>query len=376
MGKKMGKAAVMVGFNKPFEVRSYPLPDKLEPGDVLVKMVMAGVCGTDVHTWLGQTGGKVLNFPVILGHENVGEIVEMEGEVKAWNGSLLKKGDRITWPTTIGTYCYHCFNCTVAGLPNKCLQRKTYGAGLTSEKAPHFFGGWAEYCYLYAGTSLFKLPDGLPAEALVAAGCAAPTMVHAAEKGDIKLGDTVAIQGSGPVGLFGLVVAKENGAGKVIVIGGPKERLAIARRWGADETIDISEVKTPEERVRLVKELSQSGYGADVVFECSGIPSAFSEGVQFSRDGGKYIVVGQFMDAGAADNFHPFHVTFKDMTIKGSYSWEPRHTARAVDLIDRIKDKYHLSEMVSHRFTLEQTTDAVQAAKNWSVMKAVLVPAG
>jgi threonine dehydrogenase-like Zn-dependent dehydrogenase len=371
---KFGRAAVMVGYKKPFEIRTYPLPDQIESGAVLVKMLMAGVCGTDVHTWLGHTGGKVLNFPVILGHENVGEIMETGGDVRDWNGVALRKGDRITWPTTIGTYCYQCFNCTVAGIPNKCLQRKTYGAAISSEQPPHFLGGWGEYCYLFPKTSLFKLPEGLPVEALVASGCAAPTMVHAAEKADIHVGDTVVIQGSGPVGLFGLVVARESGAGRVIVVGGPKERLEMVRRWGGEAVVDIGEIKAPEDRVHEVKKLSLSGYGADVVFECSGVPSAFPEGVQFARDGGRYIIVGQFMDAGPAEAFHPFWITFKELTVKGSYSWEPRHTARAVALIDRIKDRYPLQEIVSHRFTLEQTTEAVQAVKDWKTMKAVLVP--
>lgn len=371
---KFGKAAVMVDFNKPFEIRTYPLPSKVEPGAVLVKMLMAGVCGTDVHTWLGHTGGKILNFPVILGHENVGEIVETGGQIKDWNGTPLKKGDRITWPTTIGTYCYQCFNCTVAGIPNKCLQRKTYGAGITSEQSPHFLGGWAEYCYLYPRTSLFRLPDQLPVEALVASGCAAPTMVHAAEKADIHVGDAVVVQGSGPVGLFGLVVARESGAGKVIVVGGPKERLRMAQQWGADATVDISEIKSPKDRIQFVKELSLSKHGADVVLECSGVPAAFAEGAQFARDGGKYIIVGQFMDAGPAENFHPFWITFKELTVKGSYSWEPKHTARAVALIEKVQDKYPLQDIVSHKFTLEQTTEAVQAVKEWKTMKAVLVP--
>lgn len=371
---KFGRAAVMVDFKKPFEIRTYPLPSRVEPGAVLVKMLMAGVCGTDVHTWLGHTGGKILNFPVILGHENVGEIVEMGGEVKDWHGTPLKEGERITWPTTIGTYCYQCFNCTVAGIPNKCLRRKTYGAGITSEQPPHFLGGWAEYCYLYPRTSLFRLPDKLPVEALVASGCAAPTMVHAAEKADIHVGDTVVVQGSGPVGLFGLVVARESGAGRVIVVGGPRERLRMAQQWGADATINISEIKSPGDRVQLVKELSLSKHGADVVLECSGVPSAFAEGPQFARDGGKYIIVGQFMDAGPAENFHPFWITFKELTVRGSYSWEPKHTARAVALIEKIQGKYPLQDMVSHQFTLEQTTEAVQAVAEWKTMKAVLVP--
>ena len=85
-------------------------------------------------------------------------------------------------------------------------------------------------------------------------------------------------------------------------------------------------------------------------------------------------MVGQFMDAGAAQDFHPFWITFKEVTVKGSYSWEPKHTAKALALIDRIRNKYPLGDIVSHRFTLEQTTEAVEAVRDWKTMKAVLVP--
>jgi len=104
------------------------------------------------------------------------------------------------------------------------------------------------------------------------------------------------------------------------------------------------------------------------------VPSAFSEGVQYGRDGGKYVVVGQFMNAGPADGFHPFWITFKELMVKGSYSWEPKHTSRALALLDRIRDKYPLKEIVTHTFPLEQTTEAVEAVRDWKTIKAVLVP--
>lgn len=369
---KTGKAAVMLGFNQPFEIREYPLPEELEEGAVLVKMLAAGICGTDVHTWMGQTGGKILNFPVILGHENVGEIIRIKGEVNSWDGKKLEVGDRITWPTTIGTYCYSCYNCTVVGKPNKCLNRKTYGAALSCVNPPHFFGGWAEYCYLFPRTSLFKLPQDLSPEALVATGCAVPTMIHAVEESPLRVGDSVVIQGSGAVGLFGLVVALEAGAGQVIMVGGPGERLELAKKWGAHHVVDINEVKDPAERVRVVKELSASGYGADVLFECSGIPDTVSEGIQMIRDGGTMVSPGQFMNAGPAKDYYPFYLTFKNATMKGSYSWEPRHTYRAVELVNRIKSKYPLGELVSHKYPLEKITEAVIAVKEWKVVKAII----
>lgn len=368
-----GKAAVMVGFNKPFEIREYPLPKELEKGAILVKMVAAGICGTDVHTWMGQTGGKVLNFPVILGHENVGQVIEIGGseEVKAFDGTPIKKGDLITWPTTIGTYCYDCANCK-NGIPNKCLNRKTYGAGISSEIPPHFFGGWAEYCYLFPKTSITILPKNVDPKALVATGCALPTTVHAAERAGINIGDNVVVQGSGAVGLMAAVVARESGANKVVVVGGPEHRLELAKKWGVDETINIYEMKNVEERVKKVKDIC-GGVGGDVVFECTGFPNAFSEGVQMLRDGGNYVVVGQFMDAGPAENFHPFLVTFKHCNIKGSYSWLPKHTYRAVKLIEKIAKKYELEKLVSHTFPLEKVNEAVLSVKNFEAVRAALV---
>ena len=281
-------------------------------------------------------------------------------------------GDRITWTTPIGTYCHSCYNCVVAGIPNKCLRRKNYGAGISCEKPPHFLGGWAQYCYLYPKTSIFKLPRELKTESLAAAGCAAPTMTHAAERAGIRSGDTVVVQGSGAVGLFGLVVSRESGADRVIVVGGPEHRLKIAEGWGADYIINIDEVKNSEKRVKKVLDLTE-GHGADVVFECSGVPGAFPEGVRMTRDGGTYVVVGQFMDAGPAE-FHPFWITFKHMTIKGSYSFEPRHTLRGIRLLARTRNRYKFEEMVTHKFPLEKATEALDAVRRWNVGKAVFAP--
>lgn len=369
---EMGKAVVMTGFKEPFKLREYPMPSA-GPGSIVVKILMAGICGTDVHTWLGHTGGKAFDFPVILGHENVGEIIDIgEGVERDWIGVPISVGDRITWTTTIGTYCYSCYNCVVAGIPNKCLRRKTYGAGISCEKSPHFLGGWAQYCYLYPKTSIFKLPRELKTESLVAVGCAASTMTFAAERAGIRNGDTVLVQGSGAVGLFGLIISKESGADKVIVIGGPERRLEIAEDWGADHTINIDEVKEADKRVKKVLNLTE-GHGADVVFECSGIPSAFPEGVRMTRDGGTYVVVGQFMDAGATD-FHPFWITFKHMTIKGSYSFEPRHALRSIRMLARTRNKYKFEEMVTHKYPLEKANEALDAVRRWKVGKAVFVP--
>ena len=130
------------------------------------------------------------------------------------------------------------------------------GIGWRCDEAPHFLGGYAEYHYLRARTHIFRLPDDLPTESLIGAGCALITAIHGVERTGIAWQDNVVVQGAGPVGIAALAIAKSAGAGRVIVIGAPKHRLALAKRFGADEVIDLEEVPTPAARLARVRELT------------------------------------------------------------------------------------------------------------------------
>src|SRR5919201_690297 len=115
----------------------------------------------------------------------------------------------------------------------------------------------------------------------------------------MTFGDTVVVQGSGPIGLMTLIAARASGAGRLIVVGGPAGRLEKARMLGADLTIDIGEVRDPAERTRIVKENTANNEGADVVFECAGFLPAFSEGLGYLRRSGTFVEMGHFVDVGA-----------------------------------------------------------------------------
>lgn len=105
------KAAVMPDFHQPFEIREYPLPDEVEPGAALVRVEMAGICGTDVHLWIGQLP---IPRPIILGHEPVGTVVKLgEGLDTDWTGAPLHEGDRVAWYA--GRLCGRCFYCVQNG---------------------------------------------------------------------------------------------------------------------------------------------------------------------------------------------------------------------------------------------------------------------
>lgn len=322
----MPKAAVLEAFKAPLQFRDYPLPPTLEPGAALVRTEMAGICGTDVHLWKGELP---IQLPVILGHETVGIIEQLGAELtQDWSGEPLRVGDRVTWTST--TSCGKCYYCAEKRQPTRCPQRRAYGIGYRSDQPPHFLGGYAEFHYLRPSANIFRIPNDLPTESVIGAGCALITAIHGVERTGIEWQDTVVVQGAGPVGIAALAVAKSAGASKVIVIGGPAHRLEMARRFGADATISLDEVKTPEARLKAVRDLTR-GYGADVVLECVGIPTAVPEGMEMCRDGGKYLVLGHYCNAGPVE-WNPHVITRKQLQVSGSWSSEPRHMRAASTL--------------------------------------------
>jgi threonine dehydrogenase-like Zn-dependent dehydrogenase len=364
---KTANAAVMSDFHRPFEIRSYPLPRDIEPGAALVKVEMAGVCGTDVHLWRGQLP---IPRPIIMGHETVGRSVAFgEDLTKDWNGAALAVGDRVTW--SAGRACGRCRNCSVLRQPTMCLNRSAYGISFRSDEPPHFSGGYAEFIYLRPGTAIFKLSDVSP-ETVIGAGCALVTAIHGLERTGINWGDTVVIQGSGPVGLAALAVAKSSGAATTIVIGGPSDRLRLAEVFGADHTIDIDEVADPAERLDLVMRYT-GGFGADAVIECVGAPAVVAEGLEMCRDGGKYLVLGHYCDAGSAP-LNPHVITRKQLSVIGSWASEPRHMSAGIEFLRKQGEKFPFAQLVSHRFPLERAFEALQTTAQWSSSKSVVMP--
>ncbi len=358
----------MTAFNAPIETRQMKLPEVLRPGEILLKVELAGMCGTDVHLHKGQLN---VPLPLILGHETVGHVAALgDGEMSDWLGQPLTLGDRISF--TVGRACGRCRYCRVYELPSRCPNRVAYGVNLSCATPPHLLGGYAQYHMLNPGAAVFKLADDLPSEALVGAGCALVTAIHGFEKLQMQAGQSVLIQGAGPVGLAALALAKEAGARPLIVIGGPRERLERCRRFGADLTIDIAEIANPAARRQLVLDATH-GLGADVVVECVGIPSAVAEGWDLARDGGKYLVLGHYGDAGPT-LLNPHVITRKELTVLGAWGSEPRHWAFALEFLRKRRENYPFHELITHRFGLDQVNEALAVVGNWQTGKAVIVP--
>lgn len=362
--------AVLRAFRRPIELQEYRLPESLQPGELLVKVELAGVCGTDVHLHKGELP---ITLPVILGHETVGRVAALaNGDTRDWLGKPLRIGDRVSW--TVGRTCGHCRYCRVYRLPSRCLNRKAYGVTTPCDAPPHLLGGYAQYHFLHRDTAVFKLADDLPSEAVVGAGCALVTAVHGFEKLAMCWGESVVIQGAGPVGLAALALAKESGGRPVIVIGGPADRLERCRRFGADITIDISAIPEAAKRRNLVLEATE-GLGADVVIECVGLPQAVAEGWELCRDGAKYLVLGHYGDAGPIP-LNPHLITRKELSILGTWGSEPQHWTAALELLRTRQDRYPFATLITHRFELGQVNEALGKVAAWETGKAVILPNG
>ncbi|TWT46163.1 5-exo-hydroxycamphor dehydrogenase [Phycisphaerae bacterium RAS1] len=360
----------MSAFNEPIRPRTFPLPSELKPGELILQVELAGMCGTDVHLHKGQLR---VPLPLILGHETTGHVVAMgDSGTRDWLGNLLKVGDRVSF--TVGRTCKTCRYCRVYRLPSRCQNRTAYGVSLNCETPPHLLGGYGQYHFIYADTAVFKLPDDLPSEALIGAGCALVTAIHGFEKMQMQWAESVLIQGSGPVGLAALAIAKEAGARPLIVIGGPRERLERCRRFGADLTIDIDEVPDPAARRKIVLDAT-GGLGADVVVECVGIPQAVVEGWDLCRDGAKYLVLGHYGDAGPA-MLNPHLITRKELTVLGTWGSEPQHWTVALEFLRTRRERYPFHELITHRYGLHQVNEALEAVAKWQTGKAVIVPNG
>src|SRR5205085_9604080 len=164
-----------------------------------------------------------------------------------------------------------------------CAQRKDYG--ITYGLDDGLCGGWAEQTYLKPGTRCIGLDAD--AETFMAGGCALPTALHAVERGDIAIGDTVLVLGSGPVGINAIILSLMRGALKVLCIGAPDHRLEAASKVGASDVLSFKNCEVVE-RLEWVLERTD-GRGADVTIEAPGVPDAVVEAMRFTRDAGRVV---------------------------------------------------------------------------------------
>jgi len=360
-------------------IRSVPRP-KVPEWAALIRIGACGVCGTDLHILRGHWP-KPLPWPLTLGHELVGVIEEKGAALKAdFMGQSLAEGDNVMLPPLMSCgECYYCVHYPTHA--NRCLNPTYYGRYIPFVKPPHLWGGWAEMVYvdleMFPATKIYRLPnDMMPLRGSLSEPltCCIRALNRAVSADGFHVGDNVVIQGSGPIGVLTLVAALEMGAGRVVVVGAPEEpRLAICRAFGAAGTVSIEEYATPQSRIDAVRDVV-GGFGADLVIDCTGHPSAGPEGIEMLRDGGTYVEMGQFTDAGLIEtNWH--RICVKDISLLGSWAFTPNDIPLGIQMLHRVGDRYpwHLMQKC-FPFSEEGVSAATEAAMRMRCVKATIVP--
>ena len=361
--------AVLRAFNEPLALEEAPIPDP-EPGAVVARVDLGGVCGTDVHL---HHGNLPIPTPLILGHEAVGRIWKLgQGVGTDYTGAPLGEGGAIAWASNIP--CGRCHWCVAEGEGTLCPNRKVYGVNQRFDEWPRLSGGWAEYVYLQPGSAISKLPPATSPEQAIALGCAGPTAVHGVlDVVGVNVGETVVVQGSGPVGMAAAMYAHLAGAATVILVGGPANRLALARELGVGHVhVDLFEVTDPAERIRRVLAETPGERGADVVLECAGVPAAVPEGFEMARRNGRYLVLGQYTDRGAVP-INPHVITRKQLKVFGSWAFAEAHYLRYVQSVPQLAARFDLARLVTI-YPLADANRALADVAAGKVMKAVLAP--
>lgn len=354
-----GRATVLVEPNR-VETWDVPVVDP-EPGGALVRMVVGGVCGSDVHITTGEAG--VMPFPIVLGHEGIGRIKKLGGIETDYAGVPVKSGDLVYWSPIAA--CHRCYSCNVLD-ETPCDNSRFF-----EDAAKPNWGSYADYAWLPSGLAFFKLPDGADPLAVAALGCALPTVLRGFDRcGPVRMGETVVVQGAGPVGLSAILVAAQAGARDVIVIDAVDQRLEVARSLGATATVSLRE--SPEERRRQIYDLT-GPVGPSLVVEAAGVLPAFPEGVDLTGAHGRYVILGLWGAIGTQP-ISPRDMTTKNLTIAGATFPKPKHYYEAMRLAARLQDRVPLASLVTHRFAIEDATKALDAVHKGAVVKAVIDP--
>ena len=380
----MGVRAAVTERPRCIAVHDFPMPDP-QLGAVLMKVRYSGICGTDKHTFRGESkqyagtpNERDLTYPLICGHENVGTVAALGGTVRDSEGRALKVGDRIVPAANVpcGT-CHFCRN----GYPYYfCEKMEDYGNSLHCAPAPHLFGGWAEYMYLLPGTPIFRVPDDLPDNVAVLTEIMAVT--HGVEtalavvgmSGGNRFGGSVAVLGCGPLGLCHLIKAKLLGAATLIASDRFPRRLAAAKSFGANLILPVEESDS-EGRIARAREAT-GGRGPDIVLSCSGVPQTFVEALRMVRMGGVVVEAGTFVDMGPVAINPNADICTKNVTVIGVGGETATAYLPSMRLMAANLKRLPLESFVSHRMTLDRAQAAVELAQTGESIKVVMAPNG
>ncbi len=252
------------------------------PRELLIKTRVTSVCATDVKVFHGQVSAA--HFPVIMGHEFVGEVVEMGAEAAALYG--VSVGERVTPEPYIP--CGQCDWCRTEHHYHNCPDVNTYGISLSCDKPPHLFGGYSEYVYLIPGSKLHKAAPAAPDLAVSLSSVVGNGVRWVKTLGEMHEGQSLVISGAGSQGLCTLAAARDAGVGPIVMMGlaSDSARFELAREFGVDHIVEVDRV----DALQAVPDLI--GGPPDVVIETSSVPAAIQTALKLVRRSGRVVVIG------------------------------------------------------------------------------------
>lgn len=329
------------------EMQDRPRPE-IGPGDVLLRVGAVGVCGSDLHQW-HNTHGWAVNYPVVLGHEFAGEIVECGKDVTGFS-----EGDRVA-SETAAAICGSCVYCRT-GNYNVCPERLGFGYGTD--------GAMADFVRVPA-RCLHRVPENVPMQdaALTEPACVAANAVL--ELSHIRPGDFVVVIGPGPIGLMALQMCRLASPGALWMVGSRRDtaRLEIARGLGATRTFVVE-----DEDVLEAGRAEGDGFGPHLVVDCVGISATLKQSLELVRPAGQITKIGWGREP---VGFSLDPLIQKAVRLQGSYS----HTWQTWERVLRLYSTGQIQAAPLRRtFPLDHWHEAFQTMDSLAVAKSVLVP--
>lgn len=359
---KYGKVAVFTRPGQPIKIIEEEIRQPA-PDEILVRVSIAGICGSDVHRLKGDI--PVKSKGVCFGHEAVGVIESIGAEIKTDSaGTVLEKGDTLYWMPLAP-----CSACWDRGISNPLQCDKINWPPPVGEPNGACF---RQYATLSRNCVYIRVPAGVRSEDIITFGCGMPTAVRGFKQlGTISPGADIVIQGSGPVGLACTLLASLAGARSVIVIGDPSHRLEVAAALGATCIIPVTGT-TPEARLEQVKHLT-GGLGASIVVEATGVAAAFPEGLNLLRTDGKYLILGLY-SGNTTVPIDPVRINNFNLHIIGSLGIDVDSYRKTVDIASEHGTRLQFSGFITHRFPLERLEEAIGLVGEGTPIKAVIMP--
>jgi len=336
------RAAVLHEPNRPLTIEEVDTPE-IGPNDALVRVKACGICHSDLHFFQGIL--RVGKLPLILGHEASGTVERVGSDVQG-----VSEGDRVTVYFYLN--CGRCHFCET-GQHNLCNDLKRFGMD--------YDGAFAEFARVPV-RNLVRLPDGVGFAEGAILGCAVGTSYHALrDVGELALGESVAVYGTGGLGLSAVQIAKMSGA-RIIAVDISEQKLKYARRFGADATIDASE----EDPVDRINELTDNE-GVDLSVEFVGSPVTIQQAINSTRKGGRVVLVG----FSAKDTtLNPNTLIMKNLTIHGSRGLLRRNLVELTELL--AAGKLDLKENVSHKISLDEINTGLDLLRRGDALRALV----